>query len=129
MSFIFLAENLFRHSPLIARELYLVMLFLDYINLGPNRHLLGPSINLFQYYATMCYNYNSMLKSFDWSILMLFHANTDIPKALKRDCITILICCSRKKGFRHLLTFTLKALSYIDVPARLAHCKHSASIV
>ena len=25
---------------------------------------------------------------------------------------TILICCSRKKGFRHLFTFTIKALTY-----------------
>ena len=53
---------------------------------------------------------------------------TDKPKALKRDCITILICCSRKMGFRQLFTFTIKALTYTDVPARLAHFTHTASI-
>ena len=50
------------------------------------------------------------------------------PKALKRDYISIqyiLICCSRKKGFRHSFTFTIKALTYADVPARLAHFAHS----
>ena len=40
---------------------------------------------------------------------------------------TILICCSRKKGFRHLFTFTFKALAYTDVPTRLTHFKHSAN--
>ena len=39
------------------------------------------------------------------------------------------MCCSRKKGFRHLFTFTLKALTYTDVPAWLTHFKHSPSIV
>ena len=29
----------------------------------------------------------------------------------------------------HLFTFTIKALTYTVVPARLAHFKHSASIV
>ena len=41
---------------------------------------------------------------------------------------TILICCSLKKGFSHLFTFTIKALSYTGVSAKLAHFTHSASI-
>ena len=54
---------------------------------------------------------------------------TDLPKVLKRDCNTILICCSRRKGFGHLFTFTIKALTCTNVPARLAHFTHSASII
>ena len=42
---------------------------------------------------------------------------------------TILICWSRKKGFRHIFTSTIKALTYTYVPAGLAHFTHSASIV
>ena len=42
---------------------------------------------------------------------------------------TISICCSRKKGFGHLFTFIIKALSYTYVPSRLAHFTNSASIV
>ena len=42
---------------------------------------------------------------------------------------TILICCSRKKGFRHLFSFIIKALTYTYVPSRLAHFTHFASIV
>ena len=42
---------------------------------------------------------------------------------------TILICCSRKKGFRHLFTFTIKALTCTYVLAWLAHITYSASIV
>ena len=38
------------------------------------------------------------------------------------------MCCSRKKGFRHLFTFTIKAWTYTDVPARPAHFTHSALI-
>ena len=34
---------------------------------------------------------------------------------------TNLICCSRKKGFRHLYTFTIKALTYTNFPVQLAH--------
>ena len=41
---------------------------------------------------------------------------------------TILICCSRKKGFRRLFTCTIKALTYTFVPVGLAHFTHSASI-
>ena len=37
--------------------------------------------------------------------------STDLPKALKRDSIYNMICCSRKKGFGHLFTFIIKALS------------------
>ena len=37
--------------------------------------------------------------------------------------------CSRKKGFRHLFTFIIKALTYTYVQSRLAHFTHSASIV
>ena len=53
---------------------------------------------------------------------------TDKPKALKRDCIYIIDMLFQKKGFGNLLTFTIKALTYTDVPAQLAHLKHSASI-
>ena len=42
---------------------------------------------------------------------------------------TILICCSRKKGFRHSFTFTIKALTYTYVLAGLAHFTYSVSIV
>ena len=42
---------------------------------------------------------------------------------------TISMCCSRKKGFRHLFTFIIKALTYTYVPSRLAHLTHSAPIV
>ena len=42
---------------------------------------------------------------------------------------TISICCSRKKGFGHLFTFIIKALSYTYVPSRLALFTHSVSIV
>ena len=41
---------------------------------------------------------------------------------------TILICCFRKMGSRHLITFTIKALSNTDVQVWLAHFTHSASI-
>ena len=54
---------------------------------------------------------------------------TDKPKALKLTLFTLLICCSRKKGFRHLFTFAIKALTYTYVPAGPAHFMHSASIV
>ena len=33
--------------------------------------------------------------------------------------LTILIYCSRKKGFGHLLTFTIKALTNTDAQANL----------
>ena len=42
---------------------------------------------------------------------------------------SVLICCSNKKGFRHLFIFTIKALTCTYVPPRLAHFTHSASIV
>ena len=42
---------------------------------------------------------------------------------------TILICFSRKKGFRSLFTFTINALTYTNVLGRLAHFTQSASIV
>ena len=42
---------------------------------------------------------------------------------------TILICCSGKKGFRRLFTFTIKALTYTYVPVGLVHFTQSASIV
>ena len=42
---------------------------------------------------------------------------------------TILICCSRKKGFRRLFTFTIKALTYTYVPVGMAYFKHAQSIV
>ena len=42
---------------------------------------------------------------------------------------TIVICYSRKKGFRHLLTFTIKAFKNTDVSTRLAHFTHSASVL
>ena len=41
---------------------------------------------------------------------------------------TLLICCSRKKGFRRLFTFTIKSLTYTYVPEGLAHLTHSASL-
>ena len=41
----------------------------------------------------------------------------------------ILICCTRKKGFGHLFTFTIKALTYTYVLAGLAHFTYSTSIV
>ena len=44
--------------------------------------------------------------------------STDQQNALTRDCILI-------KRFRHLFTFTRKALTITDVPARLAHFTHS----
>ena len=50
----------------------------------------------------------------------------------KLCCVTLftrLICCSRKKGFRHLFTFTIKALTCTYVLAGLAHFTYSASIV
>ena len=50
-------------------------------------------------------------------------------KLLSVTLFTILICCSRKKGFRRLFTFTIKALTYTFVLVRLAHFTHSASIV
>ena len=56
-------------------------------------------------------------------------AATDKPNALKLTLFTILICCSRKKGFRHLFTFTIKALTCTYVLAGLAHFTYSASIV
>ena len=31
---------------------------------------------------------------------------------------TILICCSRKKGFRNLFKFTIKAFTYTPIPHR-----------
>ena len=42
---------------------------------------------------------------------------------------TILICCSRNKGFKHLFTFNIKALTCTYVLAGLAHFTYSASIV
>ena len=42
---------------------------------------------------------------------------------------TISICFSRKKGFMRLFTFTIKTLTYTNVPVGLAHFTHSASIV
>ena len=45
---------------------------------------------------------------------------TDKIKPLKRGVFTILICCYRKGGFGHLITFTIKALTNTDVPDRLA---------
>ena len=54
---------------------------------------------------------------------------TDKPKALKRDMLFKSHWVRvQAKGFRHLFTFTIKALTYTDVPARLAHFTHSASI-
>ena len=56
-------------------------------------------------------------------------ASTDKPKALKRDCIyNTDYVVLEKKGFRHLFTFTVKALTYTDVPALLVHFKNSAPI-
>ena len=52
----------------------------------------------------------------------------DKLNGLKRDSIYNMIWCSRKKGFRHLFTLSIKALTYTDVPAGLAHFMHSASI-
>ena len=46
-------------------------------------------------------------------------------RATKSFEFTILICCARKKGFRH--TFTITNLTNTDVPARLIHFAHSAS--
>ena len=43
--------------------------------------------------------------------------------------LQLFICSSRKRDFRYLFTFTLKAWTYTDVPARLIHCTHSASII
>ena len=57
------------------------------------------------------------------------YTSTDLPKALKRDSIYIIDLLFLKKGFRHLFTFTVKALTYTYVPSRLAHFTHSASIV
>ena len=42
---------------------------------------------------------------------------------------TISMCCSRKKGFRHLFKFIIIALTCTYVASRLAHFTHSASIV
>ena len=50
-------------------------------------------------------------------------------KLLSVTLFTILICCTRKKVFRHLLTFTIKALTYTYVLPGLAHFTYSASIV
>ena len=58
--------------------------------------------------------------------LFFFMLNTpDKPKALKRDSIVVL----EKKGFRHLFTSTIKALTYTYVAAGLARFTHSASIL
>ena len=59
----------------------------------------------------------------------------NVESMLSQQCvpagwIIILICCSRKKGFRNLFAFTIEALTYTYyVPAGLAHFAHSASIV
>ena len=50
---------------------------------------------------------------------------TDQQKALKHDYLQDQYIVLEKRGFRHLFTFTLKALTITDVPAQLAH---SASI-
>ena len=67
------------------------------------------------------------------------HINPSLPlyagqlliyqKLWSMTLFTILMWCSRKKGFRHLITFIIKALKYTYVPSRLAHFTHSASIV
>ena len=70
-----------------------------------------------------------------WWRVFIFEQNdkiwlcTDLPKALKLTLFTISMCCSRKKGFRHLFTFIIKALTYTYVPSTLANFTHSASIV
>ena len=51
----------------------------------------------------------------------MYELRTDKPKALKRDCIYNI-------DMLNLFTFTIKALTYTDIPARLAHLMHSASI-
>ena len=50
----------------------------------------------------------------------MYELRTDKPKALKRDCINIDMLI-KKKVVRHLFTFSIKALAYTDIPARLAH--------
>ena len=42
---------------------------------------------------------------------------TDKQKALKHDCIYNIDMLFEKKGFRHLFTFIIKALTNTDVPA------------
>ena len=57
-----------------------------------------------------------------------FTVTTDKQKALKCDCIYNIDVFLQKKGFMHLFTFIIKSLTNTDVPARLAHFTHSASI-
>ena len=67
-----------------------------------------------------------MFKLMDKKIIAMLQINQKLRSV---TLFTILICCSRKKGLRHLFTFTIKALTYTYVPAELAHFTHSASIV
>ena len=46
---------------------------------------------------------------------------TDIPIALKRDCIYNIDMLFSKKGFQAFIYIYFKALTYTDVPARLTH--------
>ena len=77
---------------------------------------------------------------FDSTSLHIYFAHCEIIVVIKLSVLiyqklssvtlfTISMCCSRKKGFRHLFTFIVKALTYTYVPSRLAHFTHSASIV
>ena len=50
-------------------------------------------------------------------------------KLLSVTLITILICCTIKKVFGHLFTFTIKALTYTYALPGLAHFTYSISIV
>ena len=58
-----------------------------------------------------------------------FWASKDKPKALKRDSIYNTDLLFWEKGFKRLVTFAIKALTYTYVPDGLAHFTHSVLIV
>ena len=72
----------------------------------------------------------SMINTASESLKSLFFSILKINQKLwSVTLFTLLICCSRKEGFRRLFTFTAKTLTYTCVPVGLAHFTHSASII
>ena len=69
-----------------------------------------------------------LLLSFLWVYDKKLHVQIH-QKLWSVTLFTILKCCSGKKGFRHLFTFTIKALTCTYVLTGLAHFTYSASIV
>ena len=70
------------------------------------------------------------LKVYALSFLLVYDKQLQINQKLwSMTLFTILICCSRKKSFRHIFTFTIKALTCTYVLAGLANFTYSASIV